>query len=105
MKNLAPPQAGGAASTALLLPLHDGQVYHLVFSNKTKHDGLCLDVREKLATAGLNVWLPAWERRYGDLGGMGAFLQTIFVWEAVPGGRDGREKFVCTAVRIASHMD
>ena len=50
------PSAAGGATSALVFSLLVGQVFHLVFSNKTKHDGLCLDVREKLAAAGLNVW-------------------------------------------------
>ena len=39
-----------------MFPLLAGQIFHLVFSNKTKHDSLCLDVREKLIGVGLNVW-------------------------------------------------
>ena len=50
------PSAAGGAPAALLFPLLAGQIFHLVFSNKTKHDGLRLDVREKLVGAGLNVW-------------------------------------------------
>ena len=42
--------------SALVFPLLAGQIFHLVFSNKTKHDSLCLDVREKLIAVGLNVW-------------------------------------------------
>ena len=50
------PSAAGGVTSALVFSLLVGQVFHLVFSNKTKHDGLCLDVREKLVGAGLKVW-------------------------------------------------
>ena len=42
--------------TALSFPLGDGHSFHFVFSNKTKHDGLCLAVREKLIAVGVTVW-------------------------------------------------
>ena len=45
--------------TALALaaqPLPPGQVFHFVFSNKTKHDDICLVVLGDLVAAGLNVW-------------------------------------------------
>ena len=50
------PDSVGGGGGAPVFPLLVGQVFHLVFSNKTKHDELCLDVREKLVGAGLNVW-------------------------------------------------
>ena len=37
-------------------PLPPGQVFHFVFSNKTKHDAICLVVLGDLVAAGLNVW-------------------------------------------------
>ena len=43
-------------AAALLFPLLASQIFHLVFSNKTKHDALCLDVREKIVGVGLQVW-------------------------------------------------
>ena len=45
--------------SVLLFPLLAGQIFHLVFSNKTKHDTLCLDVREKIVAVGLQVWQQA----------------------------------------------
>ena len=30
--------------------------FHMVFSNKTKHDPLCLEVRAQLVARGLAVW-------------------------------------------------
>jgi hypothetical protein len=48
--------------TALALaaqPLPPGQVFHFVFSNKTKHDDICLVVLGDLVAAGLNVWQQA----------------------------------------------
>ena len=51
-----PHPTGPASVSALVFPLLAGQIFHLVFSNKTKHDSLCLDVREKLIAVGLNVW-------------------------------------------------
>ena len=44
------------SDTTTLFPLLGGQSFHLVFSNKTKHDALCLDVHAKLVAIGLNVW-------------------------------------------------
>jgi len=40
-------------------PLPPGQVFHFVFSNKTKHDTICLLERGDLVAAGLNVWQQA----------------------------------------------
>ena len=46
-------------STPVLYPLGTGQVFHFVFSNKTKHDDICLAVRAALVERGLNIWQHA----------------------------------------------
>ena len=41
---------------ALVFPLLVGQLFHFVFSNKTKHDDICVQIRDKMVGLGLSVW-------------------------------------------------
>ena len=59
----AAPTGGGSAAPAqeshgqqIVPALGADQDFHLVFSNKTAWDSLCLDIRGKLVTGGVRIW-------------------------------------------------